>query len=654
MKKLLFVIVLLLVSIFVTTSETQAQGTIPGYKRENCPIEVPGNVTIECGIFTTLEDYEDPNGKTIRTSVIIIHSQNGNPSNEAMLFTEGGPGYSSLSSVWWLADSGFADHRDIVILEQRGNKYAEPSLACDFSVWWNEGEGGTPCLEGLRQRGIALEKYTATHIAADINALKETVDYENWLLYGTSYSTRLMQLVMAHYPENVRGVVLQSLSPITDTRYLHDSEHAARVLQIMFDDCASEPSCAEAYPDLEHRFWELVQNLNDEPVELELMYPGSFEGFKLEVTGHSLISWMVEGTFYHPAYPAFETAYMPLLIDELSRGNTDLLYPWADYSISKWGDGNFNWGLYLVINCQDDAPSVTLEMVDTLAVEYPELDGYVRHREELEICITWGLDPAPHLATEPIVSDIPTLVLAGRYDPITPPEWSHTAIVNLTDSTFVEFPASGHSVLTDNPCALQITSAFLNDPDKKPDLSCIASTPRPQFVPPNEIIIAPDMYEVHYGEIGYSLSEEKLFLGSWFTLIGTGIIALVAGMIKLLRRKKQQTPQDTVKRLVHPLLFILPVTVLIWGFALRSTLRSVAATTSSVLRFGLPVAYWWIFVIAILIGLMTLALIVITVLAWKRYYWSLLRRIAISVSTLAAITFSSMLVYWGFFIALFR
>lgn len=101
------------------------------------------------------------------------------------------------------------------------------------------------------------------------------------------------------------------------------------------------------------------------------------------------------------------------------------------------------------------------------------------------------------------------------------------------------------------------------------------------------------------------------------------------------------------------IMFFVLAYAIIWGFALRSTLRSVAATTSNVLRFGLPVAYWWIFAIALLIGSMTLLLIALTILAWKRHYWSLLGRIAISIPSLAAITFSGMLAYWSFFIALF-
>jgi len=467
MKQVLAVSILLLTLSFGTASRTQAQFPAPRFEPSECQIEVPSEPSVECGTLITPEDYNDPEGKEIRTAVIIIHSRNANPSKEAMLFTEGGPGFSSLQFVWWLASTEFANERDIVILEQRGNKYSKPSLACDFSVWWNETEGQTPCLDSLREDGIALEHYTSASIAADINALKQALDYESWILYGTSYSTRPMQLVMARYPENIRGVVLHSTSPVTDTRYQHDTEHAARVLQVLFNDCTADPNCAEAYPELESHFQELIQKLNDDPVELDMVFPGSTERFILDVNGDTLISWMVEGAFYGPAYPPFETAYLPLLIDGLWRGNTELLYPWAKEHIADWGDDAFAWGQYFAVNCQDDAASINPEMIETQLEGYPELDGYFRHREELAICAAWGLNPAPPLAAEPVSSDIPTLILAGTYDPITPPEWSQTALVNLSNSTFVEFPSSGHSVVRNNPCAEQITTAFLDAPDQK-------------------------------------------------------------------------------------------------------------------------------------------------------------------------------------------
>ena len=100
------------------------------------------------------------------------------------------------------------ENRDVIILEQRGNRYTEPSLTCDMSVWWEEVEGHTPCLDSLKAQGIDLTQYNTAVITQDIDALRQTLEYEKWNLYGSSYSTRLMQLTMALHPDGIRSVLL--------------------------------------------------------------------------------------------------------------------------------------------------------------------------------------------------------------------------------------------------------------------------------------------------------------------------------------------------------------------------------------------------------------------------------------------------------------
>jgi pimeloyl-ACP methyl ester carboxylesterase len=653
MKRLLFVAILVLASCLLHTSKADAEDIIPRYEQTKCPIDFSTGANIECGNLITFEDYNDMSSRLIRSAVVIIHSPNENPLNEAVLFTEGGPGFTSFGEVGWLASTPFSNERDIVVLEQRGNKYSEPRLWCSFSSSWGDIEGDTPCIESLLQKGIALENYTSSSIAADIDALKQVLDYDSWILFGTSYSTRPMQLVLENYPEDVRSAVLLSTSPVTDNRYLHDAEHTARVLQVMFDDCAADSECAKAYPDLEDNLYRLVQEFNDEPIDLELTFPNSTERFTFEVNGDTLLSWLVGDAFYGPAYPPYETAYLPLLITKLSQGNKDLLYPWASEYISRWGEEGFSWGLYFAVNCQDDAPYVDQNSLDAQLAAYPELDGYLRHREELDICAAAGLEASPPLATEPVESDIPVLVMAGSYDPITPFEWGLTATVNMTNRTLVEFPSTGHSVVKNNPCAVNLISNFMENPMAELDLSCVADSPAPEFELPGRIIIAPAMYEIHFNELGYSMLEENLFLGSWLTLIGTGVVAIVTGLVLLVRRRRQSVSNPTA-RFALPLLIILAITSLVWGYALRFSLQAVAADISIVLRFGLPASYWWIFVVALLIGGLTITLMVITVLGWIRKYWSLPGRIAITITSLAAITFCGVLAKWGMFTALLK
>jgi len=75
MKRFLGVTFLLAALSFAFVSHTKAQEIVPRYERADCPINISSYVSVECGVLTTLEDYDNPNGKTIRTSLIIIHSQ---------------------------------------------------------------------------------------------------------------------------------------------------------------------------------------------------------------------------------------------------------------------------------------------------------------------------------------------------------------------------------------------------------------------------------------------------------------------------------------------------------------------------------------------------------------------------------------------------
>jgi pimeloyl-ACP methyl ester carboxylesterase len=85
------------------------------------------------------------------------------------------------------------------------------------------------------------------------------------------------------------------------------------------------------------------------------------------------------------------------------------------------------------------------------------------------------------VVNEAVVSDVPALVLAGQFDPITPPEWGRLATETLSNSFFYEFPGMGHEIMTSNRCALQIGLHFLADPTVEPDSSCLEALSGPKF-----------------------------------------------------------------------------------------------------------------------------------------------------------------------------
>ena len=76
----------------------------------------------------------------------------------------------------------------------------------------------------------------------------------------------------------------------------------------------------------------------------------------------------------------------------------------------------------------------------------------------------WPMGPIDPLENQPIQSDVPTLLLTGLYDPITPPQYARLAGSRLTNSFYFEFLSAGHDVLSNEPCAGELAKQFLDDP----------------------------------------------------------------------------------------------------------------------------------------------------------------------------------------------
>ena len=67
---------------------------------------------------------------------------------------------------------------------------------------------------------------------------------------------------------------------------------------------------------------------------------------------------------------------------------------------------------------------------------------------------------------------MPTLLLAGEYDPTTPVENAERAAEGLSQSTVLEVPATSHDTWRGSPCVQSVIRAFLDNPNGAPDTAC--------------------------------------------------------------------------------------------------------------------------------------------------------------------------------------
>lgn len=143
-------------------------------------------------------------------------------------------------------------------------------------------------------------------------------------------------------------------------------------------------------------------------------------------------------------------------------------------------------GLFDAIECNEEIPFNNLATAESLAQAVPEpLRGamLIDVEGQFETCANWQSGVAPAIEDMPVASDIPTLVLAGEFDPITPPVWGQIAAATLSRSFYVEFPGVGHGAIDGGTCPMQIIQTFLVTPLTPPDTTCIAAM-KVNFVSP--------------------------------------------------------------------------------------------------------------------------------------------------------------------------
>ncbi len=483
----------------VTLGPVLAKDILPRFEPAECPFELSGEdlraLRVQCGYVVVPENRADPYGSTIRLAVAVYHSSARDPQPDPLIYLDGGPGVSTLvNAEWGLVYTLVLPHleqRDVILFDQRGVGFSEPNLECpELDTLYLELAGrvydptidtpllldtATACHNRLSAAGIDLTAYNTTENAADVNDIRLALGYEQLNLYGVSYGTLLAQYTMRQYPDAVRSVVLDSVVPVDINLIEEHPANTYRVFKLLFSACAADHACSRAYPDLETTFFDLVKDLNEAPQVFHNVRGSGGRRYEVVIDGNVLIRWLYGALYSTDAIPM-----LPGLIYELRNGGRDVLEHLAVGTVSG-GSSGFSYGMYLSVLCEDVAPANNPEMLAQAIerLDHPEMRQYYTSISPLTIpglltgCERWGTAAAAPEAAAPVASDIPTLVLTGEYDPITPPHWGQRVARRLTTSYVYLFPGYGHGVTGDGYCALGMMQNFLANPAAAPDATCM-------------------------------------------------------------------------------------------------------------------------------------------------------------------------------------
>ena len=466
----------------VTTAiEPEQQEFAAPFEKANCPFELAKDATegqdIVCGYVTVPEEHAHPDGPTIRLAVTVIKSTSDNPAPDPLVVEAGGPGVSTLASAPTLL--GLADLRarsDIVLVEQRGTRYSEPFLYCEElldaareTLARNPGDEEkaslqakalTACRDHLTAQGINLSAYDSLENAADILMALTALGYEQFNLYGISYATKLAQHLVRDAPHRLRSVILDAVAPLPVDYVAQAPRSADRAFRQLFAACAADPACNTAYPDLEVVFFDLVDQLNENPVTVRFEEPA----IDVAVTGDLLV-WQL----YQHLYLGQTIPFLPAFIYGLKDGDDALITNLGPQVLISTATNGMSYSVRCAeetyqTNASADYPEIPPQIAATIL-------GYLDIREQ---CAVWNVEPLGDFVREQVVSDVPTLIMSGEFDPILPPVNGDLMAETLSNSYVYTFPGLGHGTFARNDCPNSILLDFVNDPTTAPDAACIA------------------------------------------------------------------------------------------------------------------------------------------------------------------------------------
>ncbi len=472
LKEMTKALVLAGMSLWVSVWNAAAADTLP---LAECRLEHPlkvSSVAARCGTLSVPLDRGQPDRDKIALRVAVVPALNRRSTSAPLFLLAGGPGQSA-ADMYVALSGAFArinrDH-DIVLLDQRGTGRSSP-LACEYPEDWQEPADPMPALRQATQACLAkfgdrVRFYTTSIAVQDLDAVRAALGYEQIDLYGASYGTRVAQLYMRRFPTRTHAAILDGVTYPEQIIGPDTPKDGERALQLILARCKASPDCAAAYPDLQLDLDGLLKQFGAQRVSVTLDEPNDGLPKRIDFT-RSILG----AALRFLSYSATQASLIPALIHQGAHGSLAPLAAQTIMSARQVGS-QLAAGMQYSVLCSEDAPFIAAANIDRAALAKTFL-GFDQIDAMLEICKLWPRGPMDPDLHSPLHSDVPTLLLSGEADPVTPPADAERAGRGLTRKRHLVLSGEGHGQLNVS-CVPRLMADFLNTADPEGlDTACL-------------------------------------------------------------------------------------------------------------------------------------------------------------------------------------
>jgi pimeloyl-ACP methyl ester carboxylesterase len=473
------------------------------------PVDCPDEVTIvmivvpACGYLTVPAHHDRRNASTLRIFVIRIEPPDGVDSSDPMVAV--GETLGARIEYGGLAILAQRTGRPIYMVDRRGTGLSEPELGCPEVTAAHATMLAVPsrdpratealtdavraCRDRLTEAGTDLSAYGLHESAKDIEVLRTALGLEPWNVIGFGSASRLAIEVGRAESEGVRTIVLDSPVLPEGPDPMFAAGATANAIARLGQSCAADPACADAHPDVAAELARAELVLDEQPARLDVALSAHAQPIAVVVDGVRF------GRAARNLLATNGGADIGMLLASLARvndGGLSVVDPIVQ-SVARADPLCLGYvpncvgiehGSLLTTVCADILPFVDRGADLAAGEDVAGMAGLFETNPFFSACDAWDVAPDPSTSA-PIETDIPVLVMAGRFDPFTGPtaEVEAAAAGRLSRGVFLEVPGHSYNVFGFNECPRTVRREWLDDPDHVPDTSCFAEIRNVRLTP---------------------------------------------------------------------------------------------------------------------------------------------------------------------------
>jgi len=470
-------------SVSVSAQTDQAADDHKNYREEACYVS---GVAREVRCFSL--ERALPDGGTVVVKGVIISSDAIAPHPDPLVILAGGPGQAATDMVrpMYRNFRQTVHQRDLIFFDIRGTGLSQPVTCEDYlpdadvaPLTHMPMEDMTDGLaECWRDNAALMKTFTTRTAVADLDALRDALGIEQINLWGGSYGTRFAQYYMVSHPDRVRSAILDAVVPFAPSYVTMQADNAVASLQALQTTCAMDDACASAFPDFDP-----IALLDQLPDSMTISYIHPVSGQDVSTTtSRTAVAGAVMGALYSPA----SRVWLPYALTQaVDHGN------WAPMAAISIDGGRYfdivtiYAGAFLGISCAEEFAAFERIVTD----ESIRADVFMRQEQVKSVstackALNVARDPLPK--PKPGSIAIPTVMVSGGMDPITPPVMADHAARAYTNLRHVLIDNGGH-INSQVPCVDTFVNKFIDVPilddgeDDAPELECKGTIHVPAF-----------------------------------------------------------------------------------------------------------------------------------------------------------------------------